>query len=359
MLLKKVLVAALLVFAAGLVGRAEILEQILVKVNGEIFTKTDLEQRQIQALRQRNRAAVTAEDLQNDETLRRALEEVTPQVLLDAVDELLVMQQGRERGYRMGDEQFTSIIERIRKENKLDSDEAFQAALKQEGMTLDDLRKQLERQMVMSRIQGDAVGKLSVTEPEERDYYKAHAGEFTTPSEITVREILVEVAPATGPGGQPAINVGADDEAKARAEALRARVVAGEDFATVASSESNAASRANGGLIGPLNLPELAPALREIIEPMKVGEVSQPLRTQRGYQVFKLESRTESTVLPFDQAREQIADKIYGQKRAELLRAYLAKLRAQAIIEWKSEDARKLYDRAVAAAAPPAQQPSL
>ena len=347
MLLRKAAVAALVVAVASLTLRAEILEQVLVKVNGEIFTKTDLEQRQIQALRQRNRG-VTPEDLKNDETLRRALEDITPQLLVDAVDEMLVMQQARDRGYKMSDEQFANILERIRKENKLEDEQAFQNALKQEGLTLADLRKQLERQMVMSRIQGDAVGKVSVSEEEERTYYQSHAGEFTTPSAITIREILVEVEPSTGPGGQPAINVGADEAAKAQSEALRARAVAGEDFGEIASKESSAASKANGGLIGPLNIDELAPALRAIIEPLKVGEVSQPVRTQRGYQLFKLESATPTTVLPFDQARDQIAEKVYGQKRGTALRAYLVKLRGQAIIEWKSDEAKKLYDKVLA-----------
>jgi peptidyl-prolyl cis-trans isomerase SurA len=356
MAVKTTACALLLVFIAGLAVRAEILEQILVKVNGEIFTKTDLEQRQIQALRQRNRA-VTPEDLENDETLRRALEEVTPGLLVDAVDEMLVMQQGRERGYRMGDEQFASILERIRKENKLEDDETFENALKQEGLTLAELRKQLERQMVMSRIQGDAVGKVSVTEEEERAYYAEHAGEFTTPSSITIREILIEVAPTTDPGGQPSVNVGADDAAKAEAEALRARVVGGEDFSAVASQESDSASKANGGLIGPLSLDELAPALKEIIAPMTVGDITQAIRTQRGYQLFKLESATPTTVLPFEDAREQIAEKVYGQKRGVALRAFLSKLRGQAIIEWKNEEAQKLYEKALATT--PSQQPSL
>jgi parvulin-like peptidyl-prolyl isomerase len=356
MAVKTTACALLLVFIAGLAVRAEILEQILVKVNGEIFTKTDLEQRQIQALRQRNRA-VTPEDLENDETLRRALEEVTPGLLVDAVDEMLVMQQGRERGYRMGDEQFASILERIRKENKLEDDETFENALKQEGLTLAELRKQLERQMVMSRIQGDAIGKVSVTEEEERAYYEKHADEFTTPSAVTFREILVEVAPSVDSAGQPTINVGADEAAKAEAESLRARAMRGEDFGALASNESDSASKANGGLIGPLSLDEIAPALREVIEPMKVGDVSEPIRTQRGYQIFKLDTRTETTVLPFDQAREQIAEKVYVQKRGVVLRAYLDKLRAQAIIEWKSDEAKKLYEKGLAATS--AQQPSL
>ena len=127
--------------------RAEIIEQILVKVNGEIFTKTDLEQRQIAALRQRPERAVDSDG--NDAQLAKALAEVTPQLIVDAVDEMLIVQRGKELGYTLSDEQFKSILDNIRKENKIETDEQFQAALKQEDMTLADLRRKLERQMLI------------------------------------------------------------------------------------------------------------------------------------------------------------------------------------------------------------------
>src|SRR6266567_2748861 len=120
-----------LVVIAAVAARAEIIEQILVKVNGEIFTKTELEARQVQVLRQ-------------------VLNEVTPQLLIDVIDEMLIVQRGKELGYKLGDEQFKGVVDNIKKENKIENEEQFQAALKQEGMTMADLRRNLERQMIVS-----------------------------------------------------------------------------------------------------------------------------------------------------------------------------------------------------------------
>ena len=72
---------------------------------------------------------------------------MTPQLLSDAVDELLLLQRGRELGYRLSDEQFAQIVQNIRKENKLETEEQFQSALSQEGLTLDELRRNIERSM--------------------------------------------------------------------------------------------------------------------------------------------------------------------------------------------------------------------
>jgi peptidyl-prolyl cis-trans isomerase SurA len=361
--MKNVLAVALLAFAGVLPLRAEIIEQILVKVNGEILTKTDLEQRQVQALRQRDRG-ITAEDLRNDAELKKALDEVTPQVIADAVDEMLMMQRGRELGYRMSDEQFKSIVENIRKENKLESDEAFTAALRQEGMTMDDLRRSLERQMIMSRLQQvEVFNRIAITDAEAQAYYDAHSDEFTTPATVTLRELFIEVAEQGAGGKAPetaGVNVGLDEEAREAANQLRAKAVAGEDFAKLAAAESDAPSKANGGLIGPMNEDELAPALRQLINRMKVGEISEPLRSPRGYQLLKLESRTDRKVLSFADAREQISDKVFQQKRRGEMLNYLTKLREQAIIEWKNDGIKQAYERGLEArktAAQPAAPP--
>ncbi len=337
--MKKTLIVVTLALGLGVVGlRAEILEQILVKVNGDIISKTELEARQVALLRQRPQFANVNPD---SEELKKAVEELTPGLIVDAIDELLLLQRGRELGYALGDEQFKSIVENIKKENKLESEEQFQAALKQENMTMADLRKSLERQMLISRVeQNEVMGKVAVNDDEAKAYYGQHSAEFTTPAAITLREILVEV-----PVDARGINAAAEDEAQQKAEDTRKRLLAGEPFARIAGEVSDAPSKANGGLIGPLSTTELAPAVREFIEKLNVGDVSQVFRAQKGWQLLKLESRTDATVLPFEQARDQIAERIYTGKRRVELDKYLVKLRGQAIIDWKNDDIKKAYQQ--------------
>jgi peptidyl-prolyl cis-trans isomerase SurA len=264
---------------------------------------------------------------------------------------MLLMQRGRELGYVVGEEQFKGIIDNIRKENNLASEEAFQAALKQEGMTVDELRRMLERQVIISRVQQAEVwNRIAITEDEARAAYEAQRGAFTTPATVTLREILVEVRDERPAGAEalgPGVNVGLDEEAREEAGQLRARALAGEDFAALAAAASDSGSKANGGLIGPISETELAPAVREIVAGLKVGEVTEPFRTPRGYQILKLEARTDAKILTFDDARDQVSDKVFEQKRRGEMFKYLERLRSQAIIEWKNDDIRKLYEQAV------------
>jgi peptidyl-prolyl cis-trans isomerase SurA len=329
-------VAVLLVPGMAGAGQGEVLEQILVKVNGDIITKTELEQRQIAALRQRNPNFRPA----NDEELRKALVEVTPEVIVNAVDELLLVQRGRELGYSLGNEQFRNIVENIKKENKLETEDAFLGALKQEGMTLNDLRRQIERQMLVSRVQQvEVMGKIAVSEDEIKSFYETSKETFTTQPQLTLREILVNV-----PTSEKGINVAEDDAARAKAEAVRKRAEAGESFEALVAEASDSPSKANGGLIGPINRSDLSAELLKEIDRLKPGQVTGVLRTSRGYQVIKLEAATATKVKTLEEARSEIADKVAGQKQRGQMVQYLAHLRKQAIIDWKNDEVKRAYE---------------
>ena len=195
--MKKLLfvVTAAAVIASSASTRADVIEQVLVKVNGDIITKTELEERQVAVLRQRlNGQNVDPNMLKNDEQLKKMLAEVTPQVLVNAVDELLLLQHGKELNLHLSDDQFKAVVGNIRKEQGLQDDKKFADALAQENMTMDELRKSLEKQMIIEQVQRQEVGsKLSITEEEARQYYARHPEEFTDPTTITLREILIEV----------------------------------------------------------------------------------------------------------------------------------------------------------------------
>jgi peptidyl-prolyl cis-trans isomerase SurA len=334
---------ATLASLVSLGAASEVIEQILVKVNGEIFTKSDLENRQVQELRQRGQQ-IDLKTEQGNAELRKALTEVTPMIMVNVIDEMLLVQRGKELGYRLNDEQFKSVVDSIKKENKLESEAQFQAALKQENMTMADLRRNVERSMIVNRVQqAEVFGRIAVSEDEAAKYYKEHSSEFTTPASIMLREILVAV-PADAKG----LNVALDDAAKEKADALRRRVTSGEAFDKVSAEVSDAASKANGGLIGPFKVDELSPDFRKIVDTMKAGDISQVVRTQRGYQILKLESSSPTQVIPFEQAREQISERVVTDKRRQEFIKYLAKLRTEAIIEFKNDDVKKAYEEGLA-----------
>jgi parvulin-like peptidyl-prolyl isomerase len=81
---------------------------------------------------------------------------------------------------------------------------------------------------------------------------------------------------------------------------------------------------------------------------IKVGYVSDVIRTQRGYQILALESRTDTKVKTFDEARQDISDRIADQKRRGETQKYLEKLRGAATITWHNDELKKAYEQALA-----------
>ncbi|HET9191540.1 MAG TPA: peptidyl-prolyl cis-trans isomerase [Vicinamibacterales bacterium] len=318
----------------------QVIEQVLVRVNGEIVSKTEFEDRQLAMLRGRPELAnVTPASIE----LQRAIAEITPDLILEAVDELLLIQRGRELNYALGDAQFKDIVESIKKSNNLTDEAQFQAALKQERMTLADLRRSVERNMLINQVQSTEVTqKLSVTDEEARTYFDSHRAEFTTPSEVMLREILIEV-PSTDQG----FNAAQDQQARARAEEVRQRLLKGEPFPRLAAEVSSSPSKANGGLIGPIHMDELAPQLQELLGKLKVGDLADTIRTTRGYQLLKLESRTEGRSRTFEEARSDIGRRVIEGKSRAAMQKYLDQLRAQADIKWRNTELERAYNQAL------------
>jgi transcription antitermination factor NusG len=246
-------------------------------------------------------------------------------------------------GYALGEAQFAQIVENIRKSNNLEDEARFKEALKQEGLSMDDLRRNLERQMLVSQVQrAEIMDKISISDEEARAYYEQHRTEFTSPTEVTLREILLEV-----PASDRGVNVAQDDAIRATAEDLRKRLLAGEPFARLAGEQSAAASKANGGLIGPIHSDELAPATAESagVDERRRHHRRAPRAARLPNPEARIADGLEGEEL--EEARGDIGNRIGEQKLTGEREKYLEKLREQATITWRNEELKKAYETAL------------
>ena len=326
----------------GLTGEPLIIERVLVKVNGQIITKTDIESRQIAEIRSRGVQP------RNDFELANLLQEVTPEVIATAVDELLLVQRGRDLGYSLSDEQFEEILANLSTENQFESQAEFEATLlESEGLTMGDLRRLMENQMLVGQVQQiEILSRIAITDVEAREYYDAHTEEFTQPATATLREIVIPVLETSE--GVPVVR---DDEARVVAETTVARLRSGEDVAAVAADVSGSAVAPVGGSIGPLMLSEFSDEIQNLIAALDVGGVADPRRTPQGYQIIQLEARTEPVLLPFDQMRDNISNNVFNDRRLQEYSRYLDELRSEAVIDWKNDELRELYEQFLASEA--------
>jgi PPIC-type PPIASE domain len=209
------------------------------------------------------------------------------------------------------------VIDNIKKENKIGNDEELQAQLAREGMTLDDLKRNIEHSIVRRQILSREVeGKVAVTDSEAKTYYDAHKEEYSKAATVSLQEIYVK----------------ADGGGEALAKDLVKRARAGEDFAALAKSHSAGGTRAAGGDLGTLTKGDLNPALEKVAFGLGKGAVSEPVRSGDGYRIFKAVDKTEASVVPFEDAKTDLKQKLMQERWQKEYDAYMVGLRKNAVI---------------------------
>jgi peptidyl-prolyl cis-trans isomerase SurA len=291
-------------------ARAEIIERVVAKVNGQIITLSEFQSRQIAA------AQGARVDPAN---VGAYLRQNNAKILQDAIDEILLLQKAEDAGIKAPPQWIDEAIDGIRKENKITTDEQFQEALEREGLTLAELRQNIEHGVIRRAImQRDIQPKIEATESELlAEYEKQKATEFTKPPTVTLQEILVK----EDLGG----------ETLAREVVAKAR--GGEDFGTLARTYSQAPSRSHGGDLGQLAQGELNPSLEAVAFALPVSGVSDPMPVEGGYRIIKVTAKTSGSTTPYEAAKEKVRDRLMMARFETAYEAYMQELRKTASIE--------------------------
>jgi peptidyl-prolyl cis-trans isomerase SurA len=304
------LVASLSLLLLAAPGGGELIERVIVKVNGDIVTLTDFTARQIAAAQA---ARVTADRIE------AFLRDNNARILQESIDDLLIVQHAADVGVRMRPEMIAEILENIKKENNIASDADLQEQLRREGMTLDDLKRNIERSVLTRQVlYRELDSKVTVTEADSRREYEARRAEYTKAASVRLQEILVP---------------GDDASASALARDLVARARAGEDFAELARAHSSAPTRAAGGDLGRIARGEMNPEIERAAFALGPGEVSEPLAVPGGYRILRVAERDEGSVTPFEEVQAEIQKRLTQARRAELYEGFLEGLRKTATID--------------------------
>jgi peptidyl-prolyl cis-trans isomerase SurA len=220
------------------------------------------------------------------------------------------------------------------------TEEEFQRRLKDQNISVDDLKRDLRRQLSTTKLLNrEVVAKISITDQDVSDYYNANKAQFNVAEpQYHIAQILVT------PRKEQQIRNRKNDDATTEAEAARKikmlmdRLNSGADFAQLAMDYSeDMNSAATGGDLGyvpesSLNPPQVDPLLKKTVMGMKAGQVSQPIELKDGYRIIKLITRESpgQRVLSDPQVQQNIRDTLRNHKEQLLRVAYLAIARDEA-----------------------------
>jgi peptidyl-prolyl cis-trans isomerase SurA len=258
-----------------------------------------------------------------------ALEKARKEVLNGLIDKKLVSQKAAELSMTVDDSEIDSAIAQILARNNA-TPQDFRKELAMMNMSEQDYRNDLRDQILQSKLIAYQVrSRIVVVEDEIKEYYQK---EYTVGNGESGYEILQMGFSwnTQNPGD------GTEEEARKKAEEIRARVLAGESFMELAKSYSSLPSGADGGSIGLLKKDDMAAYMRDTILAMHPGEISPIVKAGNTFQFFKLLSVREGDVIikaPYESVKDEIRDVLYRQKMEEQYAEWVKSLREKAYIE--------------------------
>jgi parvulin-like peptidyl-prolyl isomerase len=293
--------------AAG--APAEVLERVVVRVNGDIVTQSEFQARQV--------AAVQAARVP-PERIEQFLRENNAKILQEAIDDLLLVQRADEVGVRLSPAYIKEVVEGIKKENNIASDEDLNAQLRKEGMSLDDLKRNIERSILTREVlRRELESKMAVTEADARADYERRKADYVHQPTIHLQEIVVPAAAGLSAAAE-----------------LAKRVRAGEDFAELAKQHSTGPTRQSGGDLGQVSRGDMAADIEKIAFALPAGGVSDPIPAAGGgYRILRVVEKTEGRTVPFAEVKDEIVRRLGIARIGEEKEAYLAGLRKGALVD--------------------------
>lgn len=308
--------AALLTAAAA---RAELVDKVAAVVNDDLIAFSEVQQRAAPEL--------AAAQQNGDPKQRAELRQKALQAALDQlIGEKLMEKQIEELGITVTEQEVDLGLEDVRRQNNFEP-EQFEQALRSEGYSMKEYREFMRKQLRRLKLVNAKVrSKVNISEKDLRTAYDQWARLEQADPEIRARHILVKLDPKASP----------EDEAKAleKAKALAAEArKPGVNFAELAKKKSDGPSAAEGGDLGTFRRGLMVPAFDKVAFALPEGGVSDPVRTQFGWHVIKIEERKSIEVKPFEEMKDRLQEKLTREQMEKYTEQYVKELRQQAAIE--------------------------
>ena len=303
----------------GLASDVRVVEEIVAKVNSDIITRGELE-----GTRRTIEAELRKQGL-TGAALEKALKDQANDALRDQIDQLLLVQHGKDLNINV-DAEVTKRLAAIQVDSKIADPDKFHDYIHEgTGMSFEDFKQKLKEQMLTQRVIGQEVmSRMVPPHSEIEKYYEEHKKEFVRQEQVFLREILISTE------GKTPDQVA---QAEKRAKDLVARARKGEKFGELARQYSDAETKENFGELPPYKRGQLNKKLEDVVFKEKKGYVTDPVRLPNGFLILKIEERWEAGQAPLSDVENEIQEKISMPQMQPKVRELLTKLREDAFLE--------------------------
>ena len=266
-------------------SNVQLIDGIAAVVNEEIILISEL----------RNEVNAVHQRLLASEGQSPPPQEIASQVLDKLIVDKLQLAMGEQAGVKIEDGELNEAIKSIAERQKITMDELV-AQVHQEGMTLNQLRKQVANEMIISRVQRAMVNRrISVSEQEISNFLNSDQGQLLGSPDLNVGHILLPLSPSASASEiQAALD---------KVQALRTQLQQGEAFSQLAILHSIGPHALSGGNLGWRKASQLPGPFTETLAKLAPGEVGEPIRSDAGLHLLKLYERRDNNQQLIQQSR--------------------------------------------------------
>jgi parvulin-like peptidyl-prolyl isomerase len=301
-------------------GEAKLVDEVIARVNAGVIMRSAFEAAQKDVLEEFKKQGLKGEELE------KKFNEWKPRILDELINTQLLAQRAKDLSINV-EPQVNQQLLRMMKENNCETPDCLGQKMREAGFDMDEVKRVMTENFSKEAVMGREVyGRVyqQLTEKDKRDAYEKNKEYFTEPGEVTLSRIFM------ASGKDP-------NQASQRAKDIALQAKGGvADFAALAKRFSEEALGKEGGKLGPsIKIPDLAPEVKAVVEKATVGTVTDPVKLENGYYIFRVDERKDPKELPFEDEKVQdaIGRYLVGQRAEKQIEEYLAKLREEAFIE--------------------------
>jgi peptidyl-prolyl cis-trans isomerase C len=301
--------------AAGEGSASLELKDPVATVDGEKISKAQLDEAFDKAVQM---TGVNAADLTSEQKI-----EGYRQILDELITEKLVGKAAA--GVTVPQSEVDAQIAKIKAQ--FPSEEDFSKQLATVGQSPEQLGEMVRKMLQQQQwLESEIAGKTEVTDEEAKKFYEANKAEFEQPETVKASHILFRV---NKEDSEEVVNKKLE-----QAKTAEARAKKGEDFATLAKELSEEpGAKESAGDLGFFPKDRMVPEFASAAFSQKVGDISDPVRTQFGWHIIKVTDKKAAGTLPYDEVKAQLIAYLKAKKQEEAAQALLKSLRSSAQIE--------------------------
>jgi parvulin-like peptidyl-prolyl isomerase len=305
-------------------GEMQVIDEVIAQVNDDVITLSMLKRETKERIDALKQSGMTEKQATEEVAKRQA------ELIATLINEKLLLQKGKELD--LANEIEAEVNRRmlqIANEQGIPSIEKLIEAMRQNGLVYEDVRRTMRTEMMKQAVLQQEVDRrvyLGFSSDELKKYYDANPDKFRKPESLKLSEIYL-------------LTTGKDEAAvKARAVELITQLRAGADFGAIAAANSE--REKNGertapkdkGYVGEFDVPSLREDLAAALKDVKAGGVTDPIRTNEGYQILRVDVRTPAGTAPvFNENR--VREAMLLERQPKERESYLQTLRNEAFIK--------------------------